>query len=609
MATNNYIQMQIISRNMDLTYSGGNYTKVSILGKLTPLTNIDVASSENTHYASLPNAGNSETWYGIKFGSYSAYSKTNYAPFGVQNLQLEANESGLKFVIDLVHTETNGSSNTYETKPFLRQSANYGKFIHTPFNSVINGWVSITENNVIKVYVSNTNETYFDQLSSAYRTQLLIQIIGHWETATTTYTITDITTNCSGDNTQTSIEGGQTYTNTFTPNDGYAFHGVNKPNAVCAGVVYDSVINADGTATITISNVNGNIELTGGAIRKYNLNLELYNCVLYDGNNPYGLDYVLEGETYHFILHSNANFIFKTFPRWNMGSETGDFALSTIDKTIARISWHNYQYIIIDNNLRIQANATLSPSLKYGFVSIYNPTYDELDELSRKRFYSPTQGEFIDLSEYIISLRKLYVEIPQITRELVFFGKYNTNISANIVTSDIIETDCGRVVVNELNANSLDYNGVEIELYLPFIGTISLNPNQVYGKRLNLYYRTNPLNGDCVALLFSDGVQIAYSQGNVSFDVPINFKYGNLNNYGTNDNALYMASTTPYIEIKTNRQYQNMNNRLLNNNLWVQISDCAGYVEFSEIQFNQINKINNDEYNEIINLLQNGIIV
>ena len=155
----------------------------------------------------------------------------------------------------------------------------------------------------------------------------------------------------------------------------------------------------------------------------------------------------------------------------------------------------------------------------------------------------------------------------------------------------------------------MDYNGVEIELYLPFIGSISLNPNQVYGKRLHLYYRTNPLNGDCVAFVLSDGIQIAYSQGNVSFDIPINFKYGNLNNYGTNDNALYMASTTPYIEIRTNRQYQSMNNRLLNNNLWVQISDCSGYVEFSEIQFNQINKINNDEYNEIINLLQSGIIV
>ena len=589
---------------MDISYSGGTTTKVSNLGKLTPKTGIDLTSSTNANYANLPNAGNNETWCGIKFGSSSYYAQTKYAPFGVQNLQLSAEQSGLKFVIDLVHTETNGNSNTYETEPLLRaKPTGYGKFIYAPFNTVINGWVSVDENNVIKVYVSSVNDTYFDQLSSAYRDQLFIQVIGHWEQATTTYNITDISTNCSGSNPQTTVEQGENYTNTFTPNEGFAFNETNKPYAVCAGVTYQSTLNQDGTATITISNVNGNIEISGSAIRKYNLNLELYNCVLYDGDNPYQLDYVLAGETYNFILHSVEGFLFKTFPTFVMGSDRGQFSLNASDKTIARAS------ITISNNLSIQANATLSASLKYGFVSIYNPTYDEVDELSKKRFFSVTQEQMVDLSQYIISFRKLYVDIPQIARELVYFGKYNTNVSSNILTTNFIETDCGTITIEEYNKNSLDYNGVEIEIYLPFVGSVSLNANQVYGKQLQLVYRTNPLNGDCVAILFSDNAQIAYSQGNVSFDVPINFKYGNLNNYGTSDNALYMAELQPYIEVKTNRQYQNMNGRLLNNNLWIKISDCNGYVEFDNIEFHPVNKINKDEYDEIISLLQNGVVV
>ena len=610
MATKNYIQMQIISRDMDISYSGGKTTKLNSPSKLTPKTGIDLTSSTNTNYANLPNAGNNETWYGIKFGSYSYYTQTNYAPFGVQNLQLSAEQSGLKFVVDLVHTETNDNSNTYETEPFLRTKPTpYGKFIYAPFNSIINGWVSVDENNVIKVYVSSVNDTYFNHLDTPYRSQVFIQVIGHWEQATTTYNITDISTNCTGSNPQTTIEQGEEYTNTFTPNEGFAFNDNNKPNAVCAGVTYQSTLNQDGTATITISNVNGNIEINGGAIHKYNLNLELYNCVLYDGDNPYQLDYVLEGETYHFILHTVEGFLFKTSPHWTMGSDTGQFALNANDKTIASIRWNLYPYITISNNLSIQANATLSASLKYGFVSIYNPTYDEVDKLSKKRFFSVTQEQMIDLSEYIISFRKLYVDIPQIARELVYFGKYNTNVSSNIITTNFIETDCGTINIEEYNKNSLDYNGVEIELYLPFVGSISLNANQIYNKQLRLLYRTNPLNGDCVAILLSDNAQIAYSQGNVSFDVPINFKYGNLNNYGTNDNALYMAELQPYIEIKTNRQYQNMNSRLLNNNMWIQISDCSGYVEFDNIELHPINKINKDEYDEIITLLQNGVIV
>ena len=695
MATNNYLQIQIISRNVDISFSisGSSSKKVSNRGKLTAKTGVDLTKPANANYANLPNAGTNETWYGIGFGSSSSYSATNYAPFGVQNLQLTTEQTGLKFVIDLVHTETNGSGSTYETTPLLRTNSNYGKFIYSPFNTVINGWVSVNENNAITVYVDSVNNTYFDQLSSSYRTQLLIQVIGHWETATSSYNISNLTTNCSGNNEQTEVEDGETYTNTFTPNDGYIFNNNNKPYATCAGVTYESTLNDDGSATLTINGVSGNIIISGGAVAKYNLNLELYNCKLFKnetlffrsaeyqttnklletgtynvlyaegdgvrklyetelkiveilnangnkvsipdgtyliidggivklywtGGNTYAnrieisynyLDgYVVQDESYKFVLRSVDGFIFKTFPTWTMGNEKGQFSLSTTDNTIATIRWNSYDYITISESLSIQANATLSASLKYGFVSIYNPTFDEVDKLSKKRFYSVTETEMLDLSQYIISFRKLYVDIPQIARELVYFGKYNTNVSSNIVTTNFIETDCGTIRINEYNENSLDYSGVEIELYLPFIGNVTLNPNEVYGKQLNLVYRTNPLNGDCVAILYSAGVQIAYSQGNVSFDVPINFKYGNLNNYGTNDNALYMAGLQPYIEIKTQKQYQDMNVRLLNNNIWVHISECVGYVEFDNIELRPINKINSDEYNEILSLLQSGVVV
>lgn len=594
---------------MDIRYSEGVTKKVQSKGKLTAKTGINLTSSQYANYADLPNAGTNETWYGVKYGSDTYYGKTKYAPFGDNGLQLSVTQSGLKFVIDLVHTETNGNGKTFETTALLRTTSGYGKFIYAPFDNVINGWVSVNENNVLRVYVDSTNDTYFDGLSSSSRNQVFIQVIGHWEAATSTYNITDGSSNCTGSNTQTTIEQGENYTNTFTPNDGFAFNETNKPYAVCAGVTYQSTLNQDGTATITINNVSGNIEIRGGAIAKYNLNLELYNCVLYDGENPYELDYVLEGGTYSFVLHSNDGFLFKTNPNWTMGEETGQFDLNASDKTTATIKWNLYQYITISDNLSIQANATVGASLKYGFVSIYNPTYDELDDLSKLRFYSMSGSEVLDLSQYIISLRKLYVDIPQIARELVYFGGHNTNVSSNIVTTNFIETDCGTVTIDEYNKNSLDYNGVEIDLYLPFIGNISLNPNQVYGKPLHLVYRTNPLNGDCVAVVFSDNVQIAFSQGNVSFDIPINFKYGNLNNYGTNDNALYMGGLQPYIEVRTNRQYQNMNNRLLNNNLWVQISDCSGYVLFNEVELHPVNRINKDEWDEIVSLLQGGIIV
>lgn len=363
-----------------------------------------------------------------------------------------------------------------------------------------------------------------------------------------------------------------------------------------------------GDNNMTENNVNNST-----TPKKYKLNLELYNCVLYNGKNPYQLDYVIEGEKYYFILYPNKGFIIRNSPTWRMGNDDGNFWI-TNKHNIAHIK--GGEPIVITNDLTIQANATLSGSLKYGFVNVYNPTSEEVEKLSKRLWFkgggflrSRSGGDnFEDLKQYIISFRKLYIDIPQITKELVFFGKHNTNISSNIITTNFIETDCGNVVIDEYNKNSLDYTSVNIELYLPFIGSISLDPNDVYNKELNIKYRVNPLNGGCLALVYSDGRQIAYTQGNVSFDIPLYYEHSALSNSGVNDNLLYMGELQPYIELRTNRQYQNMNQKLLNNNLWCKLSDINGYAVLNDIELKPVNKINKDEYEEIIAILQSGVI-
>ena len=353
------------------------------------------------------------------------------------------------------------------------------------------------------------------------------------------------------------------------------------------------------------NNVNNSTEK-----RKYKLNLELYNCVLYNGENPYQLDYVIEGEKYYFTLRTNDGFKVKNSPTWRMGNESGNFWLNN-KRIISYIKGD--EPIVITNDLTIQANATLSGSLKYGFVNVYNPTSEEAEKLSKKmwlkgKMWFKGGNNFEDLKQYIISFKKLYIDIPQITKELVYFGKYNTGVSSNIITTNFIEADCGNVVIDEYNKNSLDYTSVNIELYLPFIGSISLDPNDVYNKELNIKYRVNPLNGGCLALVYSDGRQIAYTQGNVSFDIPLYYERSALSNSGVNDNLLYMGELQPYIELRTNRQYQNMNQKLLNNNLWCKLSDIKGYAVLNDIELKPVNKINKDEYEEIIAILQSGVI-
>lgn len=561
-----------------------------------------------------PITSNNENWYCKSFISTDGvyYTDDNIFPFGIgynyytqQNNPIEIEslvDSSKQFIIDCIGVSSLTNVTTNFPNFSLFNSALNTKYFLLPTQ---NTWV----NNAFTQLDINKFKYWIGELQSIVtpNNALRFYIIGHFESVSGNYKVIDNLTNCTKDNQQTEIEPNASYEVTFTANSGYGFSSNSLPYAIMNGVQYNGVINSNGSVTITIEEVIANVTLYATALQARVLTLNIFNCDLYNNDELYTLNYVIEGETYNFKLKSHNDFIFRTFPHWTMDEYNGSFTLSTNDKTVAIIQQNSLPYITIDNDLTITANATISANLKYGFVNIYNPTSNEIEELSKKRFYEIQSGEYRDLSQYIISLRKLYVEIPQIARELVYFGSQNTNIDCNIITTNFIETDCGQLTINELYNNSLDYNGVTIEIYLPFIGMITLNPNEVYNKTLHLIYRTNPLNGDCVAIIYSNNKQIAYSQGNVSFDIPINFKYGNLNDYGTNDNSLYMCDLTPYIEVITPKQYQNMDNRLLNNNLWVNLNECNGYCQFDEIELIPLNNINKDIFDEIITLLTQGV--
>lgn len=596
----------VCSRNDDFTLTSPSSSTLKVYRN--PSTD-----SYNT-ITNNPITSENENWYCKSFISTDGvyFTNDNIYPFGIgydyytpENKPIEIGslvDSSKQFIIDCIgiSSVTNLTSNFPNFSLF--NAATNTKYFLLPTS---NTWV----NKVFTQLDINKFKYWVDELESIVtpNNALRFYIIGHFESVSGNYKVVDNLTNCTKDNQQKEIEPNTSYEVTFTPNSGYGFSSNSIPYAIMDNVQYNGVINTNGSVTISINEVTANVTLYASALQARVLTLNIFNCDLYNNNELYTLNYIIEGETYNFKLKTHSDFIFRNFPRWVMGDTSGSFTLSTNDKTIAIIQQNSSPHITIDNDLTITANGTISANLKYGFVNIYNPTSNELEELSKKRFYEIQSGEYKDLSEYIISLRKLYVDIPQITREMVYFGSQNTNVDCNIITTNFIETDCGQLTINELYNNSLDYNGVSIELYLPFIGNVSLNPNDVYNKQLHLFYRTNPLNGDCVAIVYSNNKQIIYSQGNVSFEVPVNFKYGNLNNYGTSDNSLYMCDLTPYIEIRTPRQYQNTNKSLLNNNLWVNMNECNGFCQFGEVELVMINNINKDAYDEIISLLLQGV--
>lgn len=59
--------------------------------------------------------------------------------------------------------------------------------------------------------------------------------------------------------------------------------------------------------------------------------------------------------------------------------------------------------------------------------------------------------------------------------------------------------DFGTLSVPENWGNFLDYEGTQIDLYLPFIGTVSIDPSELLGGTINVQYTIDFFTGMCVA--------------------------------------------------------------------------------------------------------------
>lgn len=603
-----YPKVEIISRNKAFSITGET-TEKTWTKKTLPSKTVDISTYESLNQYLTPiTESNIETWDAILFytPSYAHVENTKYAPFGVKNAKLVIDGEGV-FVIDLIHCETATDGSKVPTEIFIRAQSNWGTWNTPPFTSTLNKWVKLI-GDVLQVYVTEKNSDYFINTEYASRSDLRIQVIGHFETPQKNeYTISNSLNNCTNSNSSTTITEGESYSAIITPSENCKFTDV--PYITMGDSIIQGEI-IEGSAHFNIASVTANITVVADALRFYALVLDTYNCDLYDGETPYTHDYVFEGVRYYFILKAHTDFNFKVNPRWAMSNDSGRFVLYE-NRKVAKIGTGDHElirYIIPTGDLKIEGSASYSESLKYGFISLFNPTPEEVYELSQKRFMKLTQQgiEELDLSRYIVVFRKLYVDIPSTFKEIVYFGKYTTQVACNVVTVNFIEVDCGVLHIDEINHNSIDYTDTTISCYLPFIGTVTIDSNYVFNHDIRLVYRVNPLNGDCVAIIESDSKQIVTSTGNVSFTIPVNYNNGNLNNLTVADNPLYMASLTPYIEIMCNKIYDN-NETPKDNNLWVKIGTCAGLVTFGEVNLTSDNNVSNREKEEIRQILMGTV--
>lgn len=314
------------------------------------------------------------------------------------------------------------------------------------------------------------------------------------------------------------------------------------------------------------------------------------------------------GSTVRVEVTANEGYFFQTAPYLKYSGITSAGVPYThiytmlTDETGDYKTTYYYDYVVEGKKTYLYGDGQVIPDTdKYGIITMYNPTPEELKEIGNVRY----NGE-IDLGNYISSLLKVYVKIPKNKKAQVLLGGYKTEVESYVITNEVIETSCGSVSIDEKFHNSMDYENTTIEIYLPFIGFVKLDTEKVMNETISLLYRTNVLNGDTIACIYNTTGTLLYTFNcNASFEIPYRLGFEEPNNQIHIDSG-YLFGFTPFVTIRNNKPY-NTTNVIGADNRQTSVGSLTGYIKCSEV-FNTI-KAPTQEKEEITTLLKEGVIL
>lgn len=165
-----------------------------------------------------------------------------------------------------------------------------------------------------------------------------------------------------------------------------------------------------------------------------------------------------------------------------------------------------------------------------GLVSVYNPTYSELQAFANWLWVT-YQDATIDKIwnnpfDGIIALYEIYATPTEGARKYIKSGFLVSTVECATLPQRYIEINCGTAVFPEYYGNYLDYSPYSKAMcYLPFIGIVELNIDDIVGHAVNITYRVDVYTGGCIAIITCarEGSNVAMYQfsGNCSVQLPI----------------------------------------------------------------------------------------
>lgn len=166
-----------------------------------------------------------------------------------------------------------------------------------------------------------------------------------------------------------------------------------------------------------------------------------------------------------------------------------------------------------------------------GLITLFNPTLSQLQALSKymwsdmtttSGWFDTAKKIFADPMQYFIALNILPFNVPEGSTVSVKLAGFNTGVSITKAANQFVDIDCGSYALNEYWGSALDYApSTKIWCFLPFVGSVPLDPDMVMKSTIRIVYRTDILTGAFVAFILANDNVLYHFNGNMATNVPL----------------------------------------------------------------------------------------
>lgn len=134
-----------------------------------------------------------------------------------------------------------------------------------------------------------------------------------------------------------------------------------------------------------------------------------------------------------------------------------------------------------------------------------------------KSFYAPVD------SIITLNLVPSIADVPTNGTGTIHLGDYQTSVSGTpIVSNQFYEVDMGELSISPYWQSALDFNPyTSIQLYLPYVGMVTLSPDCVMGKTIGVKYSIDCVTGQLVAFVRVNGNILYTFIGSCAMSIPI----------------------------------------------------------------------------------------